>query len=398
MKAEELADMKNFLAKEHESQRDVTALQQRLFVALEAKRISDARAADFKGAVEQMEKQHEAIVAELRHQLQVAEGAQQAGGDTSSLVVAEVEELRQQIRGLIEERNVLTNTLEWKEVQWQNKFETMELQQAAELADLKRCKEANLKEKNKLEAENAELRSQMEVLQKEKQQLEAATKAQPPPPPQSLAPAWLQRLRCPVREVGSGPPPSPGEAAHCQDICWRILNTMQGVTALLCSVRDFVILEASKTACMTWGSSALHGQSVLTLVNGPSRAAWLRRAFQLHQDVAEGSTTQPGFVVRDIGCEEFTNKSGHVFDSTVITVHLPAEPRCGKTAAWLVIIEPQGGSNANPSAVPGPSNSSRVEARRGNQRSSQSEVSSVNPSDSASNIFDRGGLFQQRAQ
>jgi len=390
--AKELAGMRDYISKQHElhtNEGDLSMLRHRLFVALETKRISDARAEDFKVAVENMEKQHEAIVAELRHQLQVAEGAQQ-DGDESSLIVAKVEDLRQQIKGLVEERNVLANTLEWKEVQWKNKFETMEMQQESEVADLKRCDETSIKERTKLEAENAQLRSQVEVLQEEKQQLEAAAKAQPQPPPSSSATAWLQRLRCPVRHSESGPCQSSGEAAHCQDMCWQILNNMRGVTALLCSARDFLILEASKTACVTWGSSALNGQSVLTLVNGPSRAAWLMRAFQVNQGMAESSSaTQPRFVVRDIGCEEFTNKSGHVFDSTVITAHLPAEPSSGKSAAWLVIIEPQVGSNAINSALPGPSTSSRVEARRGNQRSSQSEVSSVNPSDSASNILGR---------
>merc|ERR1719323_1449222 len=178
-----------------------------------------------------------------------------------------------------------------------------------------------------------------------------------------------------------------GGARYCQEICWRVLNAMQGVTALLCSVRDLQIFDASKSAHMTWGSSLLHGQSILTLVNGPSRAAWLRKAFQVHQQIAEMEQKEtPGFVVRDLGCEEFTNKQGQVFDSSVITAHLPSEPSRGKAAAWLVIIEPQNENVKLSPAMPS-SGSSRgptwnPEHRGWAQQSAQSEVSSINPSDS----------------
>merc|ERR1712129_538203 len=82
-------------------------------------------------------------------------------------------------------------------------------------------------------------------------------------------------------------------------------------------------------------------------VNGPSRAAWLRKAFQMHQCIADSSSDGiPGFVVRDLGCEEFTSKTGQAFDSSVITAHLPSEPRCGKQSALLVVIQPQGVTKA----------------------------------------------------
>merc|ERR1712032_683484 len=143
------------------------------------------------------------------------------------------------------------------------------------------------------------------------------------------------------------------------------------------------------------------GQSVLTLVNGSSRAAWLRKAFQMHQCIADSSSDGiPGFVVRDLGCEEFTSKTGQAFDSSVITAHLPSEPRNGKQPALLVIIQPQGltksgvpHQQAPQQHQPAPRIKIGPSGRAGAADSSaQSEVSSVHPDDSASNVFERPPL------
>mmetsp|Transcript_90382 Transcript_90382/g.255986 ORF Transcript_90382/g.255986 Transcript_90382/m.255986 type:complete len:171 (+) Transcript_90382:2-514(+) len=169
----------------------------------------------------------------------------------------------------------------------------------------------------------------------------------------------------------------------------------------MCSIRDYEILEATRTACLTWGSAALHGRSVLTLVNGPSRAAWLRKAFQMHQSIADTqSEGVPGFVIRDLGCEEFTSKTGEVFDSSVITAHLPEEPRCRKEAALLVIIEPQRqpgdvAAHARQSVRAAPPAHPAPMVERGGE-GAHSEVSSVDPSDSASRIADRSTAMVSR--
>jgi len=310
----------------------------------------------------------------------------------------ELNNLRNQLRGSREECNVLLNTLEWKEVQWTNKVETLERERKVEIDELRQQYEAKVKEKLCLAEENEELRKKLEICQKQKLELEGRLKAIPTTA-MSFVVGGLGLMRCPVRSlVGNFPSIAPEAAAcYCQEIAWRILNAMQGVTALLCNVHDLQIFDASKSAHLTWGSALLHGQSILTLVNGPSRAAWLRRAFQVHQQIAESEQKEtPGFVVRDLGCEEFTNKQGQVFDSSVITAHLPSEPCRSKGAAWLVIIEPQYDGGKIPQPLPTPSSSkaqpcatpSTFEQSRGwATQSEQSEVSSVDPSDSASNIF-----------
>jgi len=317
-------------------------------------------------------------------------------GDSSDISsTEEVRFLRQQVRTAKEERNVLLNKLEWKEVQWMNKVENMEMQRKIEVEELKQQHELRLKEKLRLAEENQELKKKLEAIQKQKAELEERVKSLPSAAMSLFSMPAL--LRCPLRNFvgGLGASSADGGARYCQEICWRVLNAMQGVTALLCNVNDLQIVDASKSAHMTWGSSLLHGQSILTLVNGPSRAAWLRKAFQVHQQIAEMEQKEtPGFVVRDLGCEEFTNKQGQIFDSSVITAHLPTEPSRGKEAAWLVIIEPQA-SNVKLSPVIPPGGASRGPTWNSDHRnwppnqsaSAQSEVSSINPSDSASNIF-----------
>lgn len=380
-------------------------LWQQLCGALEAKRIAEGRVEEFKRAMMSMERQHNDVVAELKQQLLVANGSgrghhSSSGGDSGhSAATEEIEDLKQQLRSSTEERNVITNSLEWKEVQWKSKVENMEMNHSAAIADLRRRHESEVKELTlRLEGELTEVRQRLEDAQEKSKQEEKVRE----PAVQAVAPSWLTRLRCPTRGLPGAVSTSSDSAAYCQDVCWRILNTMQGITALLCSIRDYKILQATRTACMTWGSAALHGQSVLTLVNGPARAAWLRKAFQMHQSIADTQNEGvPGFVVRDLGCEEFTSKTGQTFDSSVITAHLPAEPGCNKEAALLVIIEPQANQRGTPSAAPSAVPQQpvgRVEPRGGNQSSAHSEVSTVDPSDSASNIFDRnmGMFFRQQ--
>jgi len=283
----------------------------------------------------------------------------------------------------------LANSLEWKEVQWKSKAENMEMQHGLDISELKRTHEEELREvQQRLEGE---LAKQLKDAQSRPVRQEGA-----PPTTVSLSGpmAWLASLRCPVRNLPGNLAESPDSAAFCQYICWRILNAMDGMIALLCNSGDYKIVEATRAACMTWSSSALHGQSVLRLVNGPSRAAWLKKAFQMHQSMADSSSDGiPGFLVRDLGCEEFTAKTGQTFDCSVVTAHLPAEPRCGKQPALLVIIKPQRSTKGGALQQQAPQRhqpAPRIEpsARAGGpDLSVQSEVSSVHPDDSASNIL-----------
>merc|ERR1712232_915673 len=199
-------------------------------------------------------------------------------------------------------------------------------------------------------------------------------------------PSWIDWLRCPVRNmvIPSGSSSVSGDC-YCQEMIWRVLTAAQGITALLCSRGDFLILEATKTACLTWGAAALRGQSVLNLVSGPFEYRWLKRALPILQYIADTQSDRiPGFVIRDIGDEQFKSKTGQVFIASVIIVHLPAEAKCGNNGALLVIVEPPPNLNSPPAA-----SANRQSARGSRQekeqppkpKSTQSEVSSVDPKD-----------------
>lgn len=98
-------------------------------VALETNRISDAGAEGFKGIVETVEEQHEA------HHDGIAAPASSRRRSTVRRRrrrifdrCTKVEELRHQIRGVVKKSNILTNTHDWKKIQWKTKLETKEMQ------------------------------------------------------------------------------------------------------------------------------------------------------------------------------------------------------------------------------------------------------------------------------
>merc|ERR1712217_808800 len=105
------------------SETDAEDLQEKLVCVLEAKRIAESRLDELKRAMLSMEKHHEAVIVDLKQQLLLAKGSQpeSVNSGDSDLTADEVKDLRHQLRGSKEERNVLLNTLEWKEVQWKNK-------------------------------------------------------------------------------------------------------------------------------------------------------------------------------------------------------------------------------------------------------------------------------------
>merc|ERR1712008_388492 len=76
--------------------------------------------------------------------------------------MTEVVQLRQQVDELTEERNVLINTLEWKEVQWRSSIEDLEQQMASQAVDLKTQHDAQVEEvRLHLEGEIVELKQRL---------------------------------------------------------------------------------------------------------------------------------------------------------------------------------------------------------------------------------------------
>merc|ERR1719464_1534400 len=131
------------------------------------------------------------------------------------------------------------NSLEWKEVQWKNHVEDLELRHAAELAERDKVRDAKVAEaaelKRRLDVETAELRARVESLHAERAVLQQNAQAAE----QSPLPGWLSMLKCPQRGGGADRSGGSGGAHHCQDMIWRVLRSVQGVPALLCTLQDW---------------------------------------------------------------------------------------------------------------------------------------------------------------
>jgi len=326
----------------------IDELTEQLNSLREANRIAEARAVDLMCALRSEEMRHKREKDELMQRLRGCEHISEEDRD------AEMNELRERLLSTEQDKNVLANDFEWKELQWKTQIENAQL----ELADTKR-RSVSASDVTELQSSDSQ-----------RAPVQDAQRAECEP---AVALGWL---RCPVRNAG---PSRVLHPAFCQEFCWKVVCEISGTVALWCSVSDHNIQQASREANRLWGSAMLEGQSVFSLASGPSSASWLKKAFQSHQRIADMDQKDrglTGFIVRDLGSESFASKSGGTFDASVITAHFPAEPGCGRPGAVLVILDRPRTSSRGGAPQRGP--------RRGG---SEVSASSVSPSDSASNVL-----------
>jgi len=280
------------------------------------------------------------------------------------------EDLREELRMAENERRVIEGEMEWKEVQWKTQLETLEINHWTALAELKSSKQSEAsKMRRDFEDEIVQLRAALEkskqaalkvpkikepeswpnlaasLANSAKSDSSAAPEMTPESSPGLLA-GLVHRLRCPGRRFGfakaektSNPgdvgSDSGGGAQHCQAVSWEIVRRMPGVTALLCSLPDLVVQQATPEACKIWGSANLHGELLLRLVTSPTRGAALQKALNDNPPVEE----VPGFCIKDCRCMELRNNNGQNFDASITAIRLPPEPGLQKAAIGIVIID-----------------------------------------------------------
>jgi len=196
-----------------------------------------------------------------------------------------------------------------------------------ELAEAFAAKAAAEERADEAEKELATVREQLAMSQCSEAKLKQEIASR------SHSSSWL---KCPSRS------PKKEHQPCTQEICWQIVVNMQGVTALLCSIDDFTIIDASMDACKIWGSGALYGQSILSLLDGSSRASWFAKALAQNRTSSNNPRHKSvnHFAVKDLGCEQFA-RADAVFDSAVLVITLPEEPEVSRPAALLVIMEPK---------------------------------------------------------
>jgi len=392
------------LEDEHEMLRQQTAY------AMEAKARAESRLEDFKREVEREERKHLARVSKLERDLALAKAelsvraGEEASAVTASLAIETnaIQEVRDELTCAHQDRSVLVHDMEWKEVHWETSIQNMELNQENTLSELKCEHEQELK--NLQREKDERLKQMQDSLDKAREELMEMQSSQPRPrgdsgeSPLTSQPAQWWRpsalvagVKCPSRRPSRTPPASTAQPQeniidHCQYVCWQVLSLVNDVTALLCSSAGFEILEASKRACAIWGSTSLHGNSLLSLVRSPQRAKWMETKLK----ETSQSTEVPGFAVKDMQCMEMQSKNGS-FDASVVVAHLPEEQ--GKAPTLVVFFEQltSPAQSAQP-VVRRQYRGTRSSAQSSTLSSVQSMASSslsVSPSDSVSCVAER---------
>jgi len=396
-RAKRASEAKASLRKERHLQ-DVEDVNNKFYHAREIERISQMRMEDTKSEIDRNHAAtiagYERVLSTLRERMRRFELDLSGSRNLPDMQRTETEvENERQIQLLREERNDILHQLERKEAMFQSSHDDLESRLSEETADVKKEHKQRLQflqtthaeEKQELLEKKDTINQEMKinrVLRSDTKQLPAA-EANPPPPELPELPAWLKWLQCPQRD---SVPSGPAIPNNCQMMCWQMLNAFPEVNAMLCNQKDLEIRLASKKAYKVWGSAALHGHSLLSLLHRPEEAAWLKRAIGSHQVLADlEKTVAPGFLIRDLGCLALRTRANSPFDAVVITAHLPAETKSGRSKVILVIMQPMV-EESRPALNLGQGNGQGKTPR---QRSGSEVSGDINPSDSVSRVGER---------
>jgi len=373
-------------------QQEKEAISNKLYHAQEMSRVSGMRMEDTK---REMQRRHEISIAGYERVLStLLERMRSRDPDAEGAELAQAPEEKDEdeiqneatISLLREERNDILHQLERKESYWQAKLEEMDSKVSQDMADIRKDHKQRTQS---LQTEHAD--EKQELLEKKESiqhtvKLNRAMKADFKEKAQNMPeapdmPAWLAWMR-----GGSTMPRGLAEPTNCHVTVWQTLSAIPDVNALMCNLKDFAICHASKKAYKVWGSAALHGHSLLSLLHRPEEAAWLKRAIGSHQVLADlEKVVAPGFLVRDLGTLALRGRANNAFDAVVTTAHIPQEVKTGRPKMIVAIINPiaEDRQGLNIGADMGRLASNKSVSNR-------SDVSDdVSPSDSVSHVADR---------
>jgi len=108
----------------------IEALESQLAGAIEASRIACARSEDMKQELQNSAQRHEEDLAAKDREIEVLRAIAAAEEGQPGRAEAKLLEMQTQVQQLEEEKNELLNTLEWKEVEWRNTVEDLQMQLA----------------------------------------------------------------------------------------------------------------------------------------------------------------------------------------------------------------------------------------------------------------------------
>jgi len=229
-----------------------------------------------------------------------------------------------------QERNMLKNDLEWKEVHWKAQLENIQQQHQVDQHKLEKAK-------IDLEAQKEQNMKIQQAIDEKDEQLRAATTVRSVQPSQPKSPSFFSKCKCPARSSRSGSRPGAGTPGiSVQNVCWQILTNMPTVVALHCSATSLDIMDASKSAYVVWGSRALHGSTLLDLLSERKMRDWLQKRLE---PLAQNGTKDKRFLLQQLPGVSFRDQTGVSFDSSFLCASLPEEPHHMKSTAMLVIVD-----------------------------------------------------------
>jgi hypothetical protein len=361
----------------------------KLLYALEMKRIDSVRLEDTKLELSKMEERHQRTVADLTSRLHLYEASQEHG--TAPMPESEVVKRMQITEG---ERNQLRNDLEQKEVIWKQELEHAQQNHRADLEQLSNVQ-------TKLEEERC-LHKQLQLQLNEREEKLKVAASAPPPIEQSThmqpaPPSWFEQLFAWVGSINSSEQTlaQAGQSEiSCQQAVWQILTFMPDLVALQCSAGDLEILDASKTAYVTWGSQALNGTSLVDLLPDKTIASWLKKRLEPQPGLGDPSD----FQLKQLPCVPLASK-GSTRDYSLTCACLPAEPQhCNGNVVIIIAhtmeapLRYESSKRAQPQGSEASSgNDGRSESRRSRTRGTPSGISvgsdDITANDSISNIL-----------
>lgn len=291
------------------------AMQTQLLCAVEGRRVTESRVNELKLAMAASEKEYQLIIGQLKMQLSSSGGK---AVDEPPVTSEQVAELKGMLDKCVEERNVLQNDLECKEVQWQSLIDEMQRDQASEMACLR----------TQHQREITDLRSK---LQNEISDLQAEV-------------AGLQDL-----------------CVQAQDTSWKIVSSFPGALAFRCGLSDdCTIREATAAARDVWGAKAAEGTSLSELSGKDGMESCLQEA--LREAVGGGEAPRQCIKCHELGPGQFdfdfpcASPCSREAIANVVVVSYPPSSRDDGGPGLLVVLhrgltEPPADGGASPPAL-----------------------------------------------
>eukprot|EP00930_Biecheleria_cincta_P092082 TRINITY_DN8186_c0_g2_i1.p1 TRINITY_DN8186_c0_g2~~TRINITY_DN8186_c0_g2_i1.p1 ORF type:complete len:964 (+),score=204.99 TRINITY_DN8186_c0_g2_i1:217-2892(+) len=342
---------------EERQKADKEQLEEKLNMYTEQLRIAGLRLEDSKQQQMLDAAQQRREMTDLKKELAMERCQPRSGHDKEDDVKTPEKErdLRQMIRELQQDRNMLISKLEAREVHFRVQLEELEMQHNAKICELQ----------NDFTRKLEDLRQDHHRSHWDSRQ---NPQAQGSRPVVGSLPS--------TADVSTPSQNSEGDTLELQaglhSMVWSVISLIPNLAVLLCSLDGFVVRRISEKACALL-ETQLSGQMLFSFLREGSSATSLRCAILMNQSMAENSRTPtPGFAAHKLGRYELRTKYGRHVTAGISMAHLPAESSTGEGRSLLVFLAEDassflGGNCSAPTSEICPSDSVSVCPQRENK-------------------------------